>query len=82
VSRRVRPVKPADLVVLEETGGGDFALVKAASAAGWRWVHSHSTPMVVDDPLDYDLIVEAHELHDAEEQGLAIWRVYSARGRQ
>jgi hypothetical protein len=62
---------------LRQCDNGDFALVKAASVAGWRWVHSHPTPIVVDDPIYYDLIVEAHELRAAEDQGLTIWRVYS-----
>ena len=77
MSHGVRPVKPADLVVLEKSGDGDFALVKAVSAAGWCWVHSHPTPIVVDDPIYHDLVVEAHEIQEAERSGLVIWRVYS-----
>ena len=66
-------------LVAELNGRGDFALVRAESEAGLAWIYSHPCPIVVDDPVDYDLIVESYELEDAEAVGLVLWRVYPGR---
>ena len=50
--------------------------MRAESKAGLAWIHSHPCPIVIDDPIDYDLIVEAYELEHAERAGLVLWRVY------
>jgi len=56
--------------------------VRAESTAGLKWIHSHPYPIVVDDPVHHDLIVESYELKDAETAGLVLWRVYPGRQRQ
>ena len=70
------PTRGRPDLIAELNAGGDFALVRAESSAGLAWTHSHPCPIVIDDPIDYDVIVETYELEHAEQAGLVLWRVY------
>ena len=71
-------MKRPDLIA-ELHGEADVALVRAESAAGHEWINARPCPAVTDDIWFHLLIVEAHELEDAERAGLVLWRVYSCR---
>ena len=69
-------------LIAELIGEDDFALVRAKSGAGWEWTNSQPLPWVIEgDWCDRPVIVETHELENAEAKGLVVWRVYSSSPR-